>query len=67
MAFTAVPILAEHPQEGFSRLAIEVGIIGDDPAEGVDVALIWDDPTMRGKGQGERTKVRLNYGGGVAF
>jgi hypothetical protein len=51
MPFIAVPRLAEHPPEGFSRLAIEVEIIGDDAAEKVDVALICDDPTVRGKGR----------------
>lgn len=51
MPFTSVPFLAERPPEGFSRLAIEVGMIGDGLAEKVDVALICDDPTVRGKGE----------------
>ncbi|HJT78904.1 MAG TPA: hypothetical protein VJ739_17030 [Gemmataceae bacterium] len=59
MAFTAVPVWAEHPPEGFSRLAIEVGIIGDDSAEAVDVVLICDDPTVRGKGDVEGKDVNF--------
>jgi hypothetical protein len=59
MPFAAVPMLAEHPPEGFSRLAIEVGIIGDELAEEVDVALICDDPTVRGKGEVEGKEVNF--------
>lgn len=59
MPFTAAPHLAGHPPEGCSRLAIEVAIIGDDPAEEVDVALICDDPTMRGKGEVDGKEVNF--------
>lgn len=60
MLFTAVPRLAENPPEGFSRLAIEVEIIGDGLADTVDVSLICDDPTVRGKGHVDGKEVNFS-------
>jgi len=59
MSFTIVPILAENPSHGFSQLAVEVGIIGEESAQHVDVALICSDPTHQGKGEIEGKKVTI--------
>ena len=49
MPIAAQPGLTENPPTGCSSLFIEVENIGDTPAEEVDVALISNDPTMRGE------------------
>ncbi len=66
MAFSVRLLFDDTPPGDFSKLAVEVSITGDEPAEEIVVALICADPRAQGEVEIEGKRVRLR-GQAIAF
>jgi hypothetical protein len=60
MAFSARLLFDDTPPDDFSKLAVEVSITGEEPAEETDVALICADPRAQAEVEiaGKRVHLR---------